>query len=950
MIYLIESGYDPVASDLEGKEPIDYALENDYTFIVYYLCNHCITSEMMLAPERLKTTLNILRKMLEDNPHHLDWKTADGDSILETVCHSKLMATHMLPKEILKLINHIHEELNNYYTDLDMVPHLICHDQSCVTCVPSEVMLEWLEDTILDPKEIVISCNWKTANGHTLLELVCLSELFLARISSKVMMNWLIISIKDLAFLMPQFKTADGDTLLELVCQSESCVSRISSTVMLEWLEETTLDLKEVVISCNWKTANGDTLFELLCLSELCIMRIPSIVIMKWLNIYTRKNLLKLNLIPHFRTADGDTLLQLLCHFKSCVSSVSSSLMLSWLASTPGQLMLQNVNLKTADGDTLLQLVCQSNSLISRISSTMLKTWLKETDTDLLVSGLHWKTADGVTMTEIIVSVAHYASSSCSFYYGTPIDAIIIPDRKGCYNKVIFRSKESISVILSTELLKWLKATSLDPEKLIIPHWITADGVTLLQLVCQSESIMCRLSSKLVLNWLNDTIFNLNFIEPTYKTTDDDTLLELVCQSKSCVSRISSKVMLKWLNETTYADNVINVIVPNYATADGDTMLNLVCHSESLLSHITSSEIFNWLKCRKFALDGNILSSSKTADGDTLFHFFCGSQFCFSNISSSLMLQWLDDGNEATFNVLKSVKPDWTTSNGDAILHLLCQSNMKDNEVIELLQYYLQESVLNPNIKDSNGDSAIHLACKASKSAIVIFLLTKTMCDINVKNYMGLLPLEMTKSPKIIHYICQNHDVIISTNALEMWLNNTALIDKQAMLKIFELLVHKRKVRTCDGSTLLHISCSNHNIFRDTRFLINYLFNEVHCDPNCMDNNKQTPLECTLDYGMMKELVEHGAKVTSHVVFKIISSVEEHKAIEILLLSSTKKTMLWKPTDLNDDGDTALHLACKVDKPAVVKYLLKQGKCNHNDKNSNNELPIELTTNIDILS
>ena len=100
----------------------------------------------------------------------------------------------------------------------------------------------------------------------------------------------------------------------------------------------------------------------------------------------------------------------------------------------------------------------------------------------------------------------------------------------------------------------------------------------------------------------------------------------------------------------------------------------------------------------------------------------------------------------------------------------------------------------------------------------------------------------------------------------------------------------------------------------------------------------------------MDNLVQHGANITSDVVFKIILSVKEHKASEILLLSSTKKTMLWKSADLNDDGDTALHLACKVDKPAVVKYLLKHGHCNATEKNLRNELPIELTVNIDTVS
>ena len=416
------------------------------------------------------------------------------------------------------------------------------------------------------------------------------------------------------------------------------------------------------------------------------------------------------------------------------------------------------------------------------------------------------------------------------------------------------------------------------------------------------------------------------------------------------------------------------------------------------------------------------------------------------------MLQWLNDVDKVTFNILKSVHPDWMTSDGDAILHLLCKSGMKENEVFELLQYYLQQSILNPSLEDSDGntalhlvckadnlkraivlflvsidtkldindknkeglsalemtkdpeimevlvqlgakvtsdvvfniilnvkehkaseilllsitkqtmmwkptdlnddgDTALHLACKVDKPNVVTFLLANMEWNLNARNNSGLSALEMTKNPEVILCICQYDSVEISSNAVKGWLNDVAFIFyEEEIMKIFELLIRKHKVKTFDGSTLLHLCCGRvDDVFRDTKILVNHLLNQHH-NPNYLDENGQTPLQITLDPQIMEKLVQHGANVTSDVVFRIIHSVKEHKASEILLLSSTKQTMMWKPTDLNDDGDTALHLACKVDKPAVVKYLLKHGHCNAMVKNLRNELPIELTTNIDTVS
>ena len=134
--------------------------------------------------------------------------------------------------------------------------------------------------------------------------------------------------------------------------------------------------------------------------------------------------------------------------------------------------------------------------------------------------------------------------------------------------------------------------------------------------------------------------------------------------------------------------------------------------------------------------------------------------------------------------------------------------------------------------------------------------------------------------------------------------------------------------------------------------LVEYLLTKCQCDPNCLDSNGRMPLQLTSDLEIMKTLVEHGAKMTADVVFKMISSrhITETNASELLASSTKKGTMLWNPNDLNSDGDTALHYACKADKIALVQCLLSIVHCDPNVKSTNHEMLIQLTSDLEIMN
>jgi ankyrin repeat protein len=300
-------------------------------------------------------------------------------------------------------------------------------------------------------------------------------------------------------------------------------------------------------------------------------------------------------------------------------------------------------------------------------------------------------------------------------------------------------------------------------------------------------------------------------------------------------------------------------------------------------------------------------------------------------------------------NEMKMVNPIWKTVDEAHFPHVLCLSNVENDKVIELMQYYILENGWNPDTFDGKGNTVLHLACQTDNLALVSYLIDQAQCNPNIKNCEGSLPVGMTTNLEVINYLCQHDQVLVSSKAIIEWLNNPLLIDDKTMLFILRSLVdnHKMVTITDDGSTLLHVVCTCSRS-RDTKSLVDYLLTECQYDPNCLDSKGQMPLQLTSDLRVMKILVEHGAIMTANVIFKIIKiRLPQSKAVELFALSSRKGTILWHPTDLNRNGKTALDLAYTHNKPAIVNYLLTKAKC---DPSANNVLKslLELTTNLNV--
>ena len=264
---------DPLLRNNNQLEPLDYALDNNKTAIAVYICQHCISSDEMLNPKRIKTTIKLMKYILRDTSQPASkWKSANGDNILQLMGNS---------------ISHI----------------------------PSIIVLDILNSG--NVKYIsVFKPDCKTSDGYNLLELTCQSEIFLSQTPSGLILKWLgDATVNQVKKSIPDSKTADGKALIQLVCQSEICISHVSSVVLSKWLSDTTLIRNRAeLITPGWNTADGNTLLELVCQSKTTISRISSAVLTKWLNDSTTTlDVMKVNFTPDLMTADGDTPFQLIC-------------------------------------------------------------------------------------------------------------------------------------------------------------------------------------------------------------------------------------------------------------------------------------------------------------------------------------------------------------------------------------------------------------------------------------------------------------------------------------------------------------------------------------------------------------------------------------------------------------------------------------------------------------
>ena len=470
--------------------------------------------------------------------------------------------------------------------------------------------------------------------------------------------------------------------------------------------------------------------------------------------------------------------------------------------------------------------------------------------------------------------------------------------------------------------------------------WKTANGDNILQLVGSSKIHIAHIPSAVMSNSHNANCI-IAYFKPDLRTADGDSILEVVCQSRRIVSQISSKVLMKWLSDST---ELMKIVTLDGFTADCFTLLEVICQSEKCIIQISSTVFLKWLRKNILRSVTVAIPDCKTADGHTLLQLILQSEMSISRISSQMLAKLLSNSKKISINEMKNVNPNWTTVDGAHFSHILCLSNIENDKVIELLQYYILENGWNPDTLDSEGNTILHIACQNDKLALVSYLIDQTQCNPSIENSKGYFPFDMTINMKIIIYICQHSRVSLHSKTITKWLSNLMFFD---LYNALHSLVDNRKTKTTDGSTLLHVVCT---MSCTSRWMIEYLLTKCRYNPNCLDSKGRMPIQLTSDLEIVKTLIDHGAQMTTDVVVKLISMHSSDSRVPRLFNFLTiKGTRLRNPNDLNSDGYTALHLACRADSLTIVNYLLSVAPCDTNVKSKNDEVPIQLTSSLVIM-
>ena len=477
--------------------------------------------------------------------------------------------------------------------------------------------------------------------------------------------------------------------------------------------------------------------------------------------------------------------------------------------------------------------------------------------------------------------------------------------------------------------------------------WKTANGDNILQLVGSSRMHIAHMPSAVILKSISHNASCIvEYFKPDLRTADGDTILQLVCRSETLVSQIFSAVMIKWLSCST---DLMKIDTLTGTTADGYNLLELICQSEKCLIQISSTVFLMWLRENILGYVIIAIPDCKIADGNTLLELILQSEISISRISSWMLAKLLSNSRKIFISELKNVNPNWKTADGAHFPHVLCLSNIEIKKVTELIQYYIVENDWNPDTSDTRGNTVLHIACHTDKLALVSYLIDQAQCNPNIENSDESLPVDMTANLEIINCVYSHNRVSLHSKTIAKWLSNPLFINNKIILyNILHSLVDNHKIITDDGSTLLHVVCAC-STSCDKQRLIDYLLTECHCDPNCLDSKGRMPIQFISDLRIMKTLIDHGAHMTIDVAFKLISKHTDFSVSELFKLLTRKGTMLQNPNNLNSDGYTALHLACTIDNFTMVNYLLSVAHCDPNIKSKNDEMSIQVTSDLRIL-
>jgi ankyrin repeat protein len=353
--------------------------------------------------------------------------------------------------------------------------------------------------------------------------------------------------------------------------------------------------------------------------------------------------------------------------------------------------------------------------------------------------------------------------------------------------------------------------------------------------------------------------------------------------------------------------------IGNFVNCNGDSILHLACKEGSF--HVVN-----------LLLDHCCSVTLKNNSGNTPIHIACNKKGPKMNVVACLL-------NKCSGN-----RDCHKNNDNNTFLHVASQHGAV--QIVKLLLKHCSATYQN-----SSGDTPIHIACSVNQHSVVEYLLDSiesTDC-----------PIVNKKGQTYLHAAC----------------------NERANLKVIKLLFEKGysslgNYPDNDGNTPLHYIC----LFCKEE-IVTYLLTNERCDPYHKNNDDFSPLYNIVkleNFELLKELLNEKLFDPNQFVKKksplLHCLLEQHYRYHPLtdididdflwnfnweiilsmlefLLNNCKASIDFSAT--NSDGNTVLHLACKLEEYDIAQLLLSMESdvvcqsvsCRNHDKKT----PIQLT-------
>ena len=452
-----------------------------------------------------------------------------------------------------------------------------------------------------------------------------------------------------------------------------------------------------------------------------------------------------------------------------------------------------------------------------------------------------------------------------------------------------------------------------------------SDGYTALHVACEID---CRDAVEVLLSEIEcNPNIKSNDGELPLEMTSDNEIIQLLIEHNAS---ISSHAIVNWMNKVEFEGVKLTftklLTFSNWCTTDGDSVLHLMCK----LTY-QCEDCYEFIN-HVMKVCGNIVRSTNN-DGKVPSQLTCDLTIIEHTLNYGAIID-----SDIVFKIMNyRLKPK--SSGNDKIEYA-------EDRIITLLKKSLDQHSCSwmPSDKSSDGNTALHIACETDRFQLTHFLLYEAKCDPNVKNSRGYVPIQLALASRLdITEDLIQHGAITTSDVVLKFISHHLNANLSRSIELLKLAIKDTAWRpgdkTEEGETALHIAV---RLYEDNEpSIVHFLLSECRCDPNMTDKDGNTPIQLASNHDAMEDLIQHGATTDTKFIFDTISLQTEKIALRLLQL--TIKNTTWKCDDINDDGDTALHVACKIRTPTIVHFLLSEAQCDPNKNNSRRKTPLDLT-------